>query len=56
MFTKQHYEAVAKILKEEHEHAGHACVIPSKIAERLAEMFATDNPRFDVERFRAACH
>lgn len=55
-FTKQHYIAIAKILKDEHEEsvsAGERQKV-SAIAHRLASMFANDNAAFDKERFLSA--
>lgn len=46
-FTKQHYIAIAGILK------GGGTVV--EIAKQLAALFAADNPRFDRTRFLTAC-
>ena len=61
MFTRQHYKAIAEIIREQKEHVrvftGHmmaeaAC---KDIAAQLADYFAKDNPRFDREKFLNAC-
>jgi len=67
MFTKRHYKAIAEIIKnntctalpepnhdtliriDAHKEAG------IWIALNLADYFAEDNPRFDRQRFLAAC-
>ena len=57
MFTKQHYKAIAEIIRP------HLLVSKIRkdgaqvadIALELADYFAQDNPRFDRERFLEAC-
>lgn len=46
MFTKKHFEAVARILKE---------TDAKELAAHFADMFEQDNPRFNRQRFMAAC-
>jgi hypothetical protein len=48
MFTRQHYEAVAKTIKE------NECFIYPSI-QTMAKMFKADNPRFDARTFFKAC-
>lgn len=61
MFTKQHYKAIAEIIKGQKELAdvfvAKQFVIQriSDIAAGLAGYFAEDNPRFDREKFLVAC-
>jgi len=62
MFTKQHYERIASILKEALPPEGsqtnnsiQARSTVNFIAENLAIAFSSDNPRFDEERFLKAC-
>jgi len=44
MFEKRHYEAIARVLREnEHRH---------QIREALIDLFEKDNPRFDEVKFR----
>lgn len=57
-FTRQHYEALAKLIKE----LGDAMVETSAqdkqleaFAEKLAELFKQDNPRFDKGFFLSKC-
>lgn len=61
-FTATHYNRVAEIIRERKQHNAtdanyaegwHACA--SSVQLHIARMFAQDNPRFDVERFNAAC-
>jgi len=50
-FQKRQYEAAAKAMQDAQLAGGrvhHAIAL-------LADMFASDNPRFDRERFLAAC-
>ena len=61
MLTKQHYKAIAEIIKDELEYCkvfssqAFAINICIECAEKLATYFATDNPRFDRDKFLAAC-
>jgi len=51
--TRKDYEAIAKCISETR-----GLVIPTaydELARRLAEVFKSDNPRFDVDKFREAC-
>ena len=48
MMTRQHYIKVAEIIKK----FPHAKVT---LAQEFAEMFGSDNPRFDRGRFYIAC-
>ena len=53
MLSRKNYVAVAKILRDHHSDALNGEV--DRIVDDLAEYFAQDNPRFDSDRFRAAC-
>lgn len=61
MFTRQHYKAIAEIVKGQKEladvfaHKQFATQRISDIAKGLADYFAKDNPRFDRDRFLEAC-
>lgn len=50
MFTKKHYEVIADTIRELEGDEKR-----NLIAHKLADMFRTDNPRFDTERFMTAC-
>lgn len=61
MFIRQHYEAIAEIIKSrieyvsvftDHTMAKGTC---NGIATELADYFAKDNPRFDRDKFLEAC-
>ena len=52
MMTRKDYVATAEILKYA-SNKTHPAVF-SKIVNDFAEMFAKDNPRFDVNRFHEA--
>ena len=47
MFTKRHYEAIAKILKEEKTK--------DELVLAFADLFTEDNPLFDKWKFAVAC-
>lgn len=49
--TKKHYEAIARILAIDTGYTREVAII----AERLADYFAQDNPRFQRYRFLQAC-
>jgi hypothetical protein len=55
-FTRKHYEECARIIKHAREDVEHD---PRLIVECMqadfSRMFASDNPRFDAERFAKAC-
>jgi len=56
MFTKQHYEQVAQVIKNTRDkYAGLAPIIQDELAIKLADVFEKDNPRFDRDRFYLAC-
>ena len=52
MMTRKDYVATAEILKYASDKTHPALF--SKIVNDFAEMFAVDNPRFDVARFHKA--
>ncbi len=49
MFTKQHFVAIAKLLKESNAQTKY------QIAQDLAKLFEEDNERFSSEKFFKAC-
>lgn len=61
MTTKQHYKAIAEIVKKDgldYELADMTAApgsVWSNFAGKLADYFATDNPLFDRDKFMAAC-
>jgi len=54
--SRQHYVAIAGILRETLEDAGglNWRTAVHAVADRLADYFAADNPRFDRARFMLA--
>lgn len=64
MFTKQHYVAIASIIKANKTKitsediaqciTGLPCLHPDMIGD-LADYFAKDNPQFDRQKFLGAC-
>lgn len=56
MITKKHHDAVAVMLRSQTIKADEKTVeIVHIIAERLAMMYAYDNPRFDEAQFLKTC-
>ena len=61
MLTQEDFKAVAEIIEEQVDFAkvfsGQSFALRSYrvIAENLADYFATQNPRFDRERFMKVC-
>lgn len=63
MFTRQHYKAIAAIIKdciEKHKSGGFGSLLCDEVRKsltsELADYFASDNPRFDRQKFLEACH
>ena len=56
-FTRQHYEAIAKILRDygTGDDSLHPEEFVDKIANKLADFFKQDNPRFDKGFFLSKC-
>ena len=54
-WTKATYEMVASILATAEENSEISDPERAMLADRFAERFAGDNPRFDRERFLTAC-
>ena len=60
MFSKRHYEAIARVLQDchpkeyglAHSHAAEQWAFTLKT---MADMFAHDNGAFDHDRFKRAC-
>jgi len=62
MLTRQHYKAIAAIVKDDSVtgHSGEyddstTCIDTITIAHSLADYFAEDNPCFDRAKFLTAC-
>lgn len=53
MFTRQHYVAIASVIKTVLPGVNRADA--AHIATHLAQMFDEDNPNFDWDRFMVAC-
>lgn len=56
-FTRKHYEETARIIREARTRywSTHGAGAAHDIQDELSTMFASDNPRFDAERFAKAC-
>lgn len=56
MFSQRHYEAIAKVLKE-NKWGGNPMrlTITEEIQTRLSDLFEDDNPAFKRTVFHAAC-
>lgn len=56
MLSRQHYKAIAEIIKgNDTGERVSTRLVCLDIAEELANYFAQDNPRFDRQKFLAAC-
>lgn len=57
MLTRQHYKAIAEIVKQNTVVTGAVMchVKRTAMVEDLANYFAQDNPRFDRAKFLEAC-
>ena len=53
MLTKKDFKAIAEIIKR--NNCWKEEYYTEKIAKAFADYFATQNPRFDRERFMQAC-
>lgn len=62
--TKKHFEAVAAAIKKQFDNAqgltnefarNSATTVVYSIAQDFARIAASDNPRFDTQRFLRAC-
>ncbi len=58
MFTRQHYNAIAKVLSfrtPDTIHPQTPTRYRSVLIDDLVSILQTDNPNFDPERFKDAC-
>ena len=55
MFTKKHFEAVAKTIKAQDTENYDVFKAVREIARDMANMFQASNERFDRNRFMQAC-
>jgi hypothetical protein len=55
MITKKNYIAFARIIKSAYDTGSCDPNTVTYIRERMAGVFANDNPKFDIVRFRNAC-
>lgn len=56
MLTKKHFNMIAAALRQARQHTNpdeHNTI--DVVADKLAEQFAKDNPRFDELQFLEAC-
>lgn len=67
MFTEQHYQIIIDIIREERkdwedphpincDESNYALIAIDLIAERLADYFRIDNPKFKHGKFLKACN
>lgn len=58
MFSKRHYEAIAEVVRNAYSLTwdGSDTDGVALMEEGLADLFANDNPRFDIDKFTAACN
>lgn len=57
MFSQRHYEAIAKVIREQTAYAvsDDDWTTLKMVTQALQLMFKLDNPRFKAERFFKAC-
>lgn len=57
MFTKRHFDVIAKAIHDELNSATGRSnrLVLRNLAHRLAGEFESANPRFDLQKFYAAC-
>jgi len=53
-FQKRHYELIAEAIKRAID-THHVSIETAHILDKLSNLFASDNPEFDRERFITAC-
>lgn len=54
--SKKDFEAIAAIIAEiRNDYPQQGDIIPDAVSARLADHFATVNPRFDRQKFLTAC-
>jgi hypothetical protein len=57
-YTRRHYVDAARLIATTHaSHGSHPAAFQalSELQRKYAEMFTAENPRFDADRFAAAC-
>jgi len=60
MFSRRHYKQIASVMatfKEQHPGSDYfyVSIYHKEIVDKLAQLFSSDNPNFDVNKFREAC-
>lgn len=57
MLTRKHFKAIAEILKEVEENGINLSKknTLTEVAEKVADYFANENPRFNRTKFLEAC-
>lgn len=59
MLTKKHFKAIAEIIRTSRDviitYTSNKPIAECDVAEHLADYFATQNPRFDRQKFLDAC-
>lgn len=56
MFTKQHYKAIAKIIRESSFEESPDILNKDNLVERFCNLFGQDNPNFDRDKFFIECY
>jgi hypothetical protein len=56
MITKQHFEAIAKVIRDLRQHLPGNDGLLNLLSYKLADIYRDDNPHFDTTRFFAACN
>jgi hypothetical protein len=55
MMTRKDYRAFAEAINRVYRASPRSRLVVAEITHGLEEVLRADNPRFDRERFRAAC-
>jgi hypothetical protein len=54
--TKQHFEAIAKVIRDLRQHLPGNDGLLNLLSYKLADICRADNPLFDTARFLTACN
>jgi len=55
MFSKRHYEAIAEVMRTLTHQCDHWDAALEEVKERLGDLFAADNEKFNRAKWEEAC-
>lgn len=55
MLTKRNYIAISKIFRDTICKGEGSCQVEDELLEKLADIFESDNPNFNRDKFLQAC-